>query len=83
VYDCGMKRVVEGCHLVDEKGRKALLLNRFNENLTHVSDSNLDIVKVTRPSMVLFERKEAVKEITMDEIAKMVGVKVENLKVVK
>jgi hypothetical protein len=82
-YGDGGKRIVRGSSLLDERGVARLSLDRINEDLTHKDSPTLNIVKVIRTTVeTLFEREE-VKEVTMDEIAKWQGVKVENLKVVK
>lgn len=59
-------------------------LKRINDDLTHDCHGQFDIIKVTdRDGTVLFEREEAPRELTIEEIAKAFNLPVERVRIKK
>ena len=70
-YGCG---VVRG-DAINYGAGVSLDLDKFNDDLTHISVSRFDIIKVERPFKyeTVFVREEEIKELTMEEVCEMAG----------
>lgn len=71
IYDYGIVRD----DAINYGSDSSLDLSCFNDDLTHISISKFDIIKVERPGKyeTVFEREEEIKELTMEEVCEMAG----------
>ncbi len=67
--------------VTEENSNEISFLNDFSKDLKHKEYEQFDIIKVERPSYsTVYERKEEPKEVTMEELQKILGYEVKIIK---